>query len=303
MALSTTRYHLDDTSERRRVVLERGALKRSGEEAPDDRVRRRSTGPPLRSNSPPVPIWARLANTSGTTGGRFSTGAGSTDRRNCYASRPTPVRPSASPVARSSATPGSACRAFSPSTSRLEYRTQSGALNESYSDIFGIVIANLSKPLRKWVWKVGVGFDRPGTALRSLSNPALHRQPKKMSEYRPVPPPYTYERNDYGWVHDNSGIHNFAAYKIMNASANGKYLFTPAQLAAIFYIALTVHLPRTSQFADSRRAVVQATRSLFRKDSAAALAQKMKAVEKGFLAAGIVWPVGLGAPLRDRNPR
>jgi Zn-dependent metalloprotease len=173
-------------------------------------------------------------------------------------------------------------------TSRLEYRTQSGALNESYSDIFGIVIANLSRPLKKWVWDVGVGFDGPGTALRSLADPERHGQPKKMSEYRTATPPYTYERNDYGWVHDNSGIHNFAAYKIMTASANGKYLFTPAQLAAIFYIALTVHLSRTSQFADSRRAVVQATRSLFRKESPTALAQKVQAVEKGFQAAGIV---------------
>jgi Zn-dependent metalloprotease len=173
-------------------------------------------------------------------------------------------------------------------TSRLEYRTQSGALNESYSDIFGTIIANFSKPLKKWGWEVGVGFDGPGTALRSLSDPGQHGQPKKMSEYHASTPPYTYERNDYGWVHDNSGIHNFAAYKIMTASANGKYLFTPAQIAAIFYIALTVHLSRTSQFADSRRAVVQATRSLFRKESAAALEQKVKAVEKGFGAAGIV---------------
>ncbi|CAB3806344.1 hypothetical protein LMG27177_06059 [Paraburkholderia fynbosensis] len=46
MALPTTQYHLDDTSERRRVGLERGALKRSSEEAPDDRVRRRSTDRP-----------------------------------------------------------------------------------------------------------------------------------------------------------------------------------------------------------------------------------------------------------------
>ncbi|NKJ48379.1 hypothetical protein CIC12_16865 [Burkholderia sp. SG-MS1] len=106
--------------------------------------------------------------------------------------------------------------------------------------------------------------------------------------YPPATRPYTYERNDYGWVHDNSGIHNFAAYKLTTASANAKYLLTPAQLAAIFYISLTVHLSRISQFADSRRAVVQVTRSLFRKGSAAARAQKVKAVEKGFLTAGIV---------------
>lgn len=51
--------------------------------------------------------------------------------------------------------------------------------------------------------------------------------------------------------------------------------------------ALTVHLSRTSQFADSRRAVLQAARSLFRNDSAAVLARKIKAIEDGFAAAGI----------------
>ncbi|MFM0351588.1 M4 family metallopeptidase [Paraburkholderia sp. RL17-347-BIC-D] len=173
-------------------------------------------------------------------------------------------------------------------TSRLEYRTQSGALNESYSDIFGTIIANFSKPLKKWVWEIGAGFDGPGTALRSLSDPNLHSQPKTMSEYHAATPPYTYDRNDYGWVHDNSGIHNFAAYNIMTTSASGKYLFTPAQLAAMFYIALTVHLSRTSQFVDSRRAVVQATRSLFRNESGSALTQKVRAVERGFSAAGIL---------------
>jgi Zn-dependent metalloprotease len=99
--------------------------------------------------------------------------------------------------------------------------------------------------------------------------------------------PYT-NSNDYGWVHHNSGIHNYAAYRIMTSRKGGKYLFTRRQVAAMFYIALTSHLSRTSQFSDSRRAVVLATRSLFRNKSAAYLAERVKAVENGFLAAGIV---------------
>ena len=173
-------------------------------------------------------------------------------------------------------------------TSRLEYEAQSGALNESYSDIFGIIIANFSKPLSRWVWKLGVGFDGPGTALRDLQDPTRHGQPKRMANFIPSKPPYTFEGNDYGFVHDNSGIHNFAAYKIMTSQAAGRYVFTPKQLAQIFYIALTVHLSRTSEFADSRRAVVQAARSLFRKESASSLAKRIRAIEKGFSAAGIV---------------
>ena len=173
-------------------------------------------------------------------------------------------------------------------TSRLEYRTQPGALNESYSDIFGVIISNFSKPLSKWVWEIGRGFDGPGTALRNLADPALHDQPKHMRNYRSATPPYTYERNDYGWVHDNSGIHNYAAYKVMTAQDRGEYVFTKRAVAAMFFVALTVHLSRTSQFSDSRRAVVQAANSLFRSDSPRALRTKIKAVEEGFAAAGIV---------------
>jgi Zn-dependent metalloprotease len=172
-------------------------------------------------------------------------------------------------------------------TSRLEYQTQAGALNESYSDIFGTIIFNLGKPFGRWVWEIGKGFDGPGTALRSMSDPTLHDQPKHMRDFRVAKPPYTFDRNDYGYVHDNSGIHNYAAYKIMTAKLAGKYVFTPRQVAALFYIALTDQLSRTSQFTDSRRAVVQAARSLFRKMGATALAKRVKAVEDGFDAAGI----------------
>jgi len=172
-------------------------------------------------------------------------------------------------------------------TSRLEYQTESGALNESYSDILGVIVANYSRPLSRWVWKVGEGFEGPGAALRDLQDPTRHQQPKHMKQYRNARAPYTYERNDYGWVHDNSGIHNFAAYRLMTAQASGRYLFRPADLAKLFYVALTVQLSRTSAFSDSRRAVLQAARSLFRHDTAARLATKIRAIETAFSAAGI----------------
>ena len=173
-------------------------------------------------------------------------------------------------------------------TSRLEYRTQPGALNESYSDIFGVIVANYSKPISRWSWRIGVGFEGPGKALRDLADPTRHGQPKHMRDFRTATPPYTYERNDYGWVHDNSGIHNFAAYKIMTAKAGSRYVFSKSDVAGMFFLALTTQLSRTSVFSDSRRGVLQAARSLFRGQSAAVLARKVKAIEDGFAAAGIV---------------
>jgi Zn-dependent metalloprotease len=173
-------------------------------------------------------------------------------------------------------------------TARLEYRTEPGALNESYSDIFGIIIANYRKPMARWQWDIGTGFDGQGTVLRSMKDPTKHEQPKLMRDFIPSSPPYTYDRNDYGYVHDNSGIHNYAAYRVMTAKHGRKYVFNARELAAIFYIALTQHLSRTSLFSDSRRAVVQAAKSLFRKARKATRERKVKAVEAGFTASGIV---------------
>jgi len=171
-------------------------------------------------------------------------------------------------------------------TSRLEYQGQSGALNESYSDIFGVIIANRGKAIANWNWKIGTNFDGPNTALRDMQDPTREGQPKLMKNFRKAGPPYK-RSNDYGNVHDNSGIHNFAAYKVISAASGGQPVFTADEVAAMFFLALTVYLSRTSQFADSRRAVVQAARSLFRNDAQPVLDRKVKAVEAGFTAAGI----------------
>ena len=119
-----------------------------------------------------------------------------------------------------------------------------------------------------------------------MKDPTRHDQPKLMKHFVKSSPPYTYERNDYGHVHDNSGIHNYAAYRVMTARSAGKYVFS-ARMPSHFYIALTQHLSRTSLFSDSRRAVVQAATSLFRNDSRRVRDIKIKAVEAGFAAAGI----------------
>jgi Zn-dependent metalloprotease len=171
-------------------------------------------------------------------------------------------------------------------TARLEYQTQAGALNESYSDIFGILIANAGKPIQRWKWNIGTGWYGPGTVLRSMSDPTRHEQPKHMRDFMPARPPYD-DDNDNGEVHGNSGIHNYAAYRAMTAKHAGRYVFTAKELAALYYVALTQHLSRTSQFSDSRRAVLQAAGSLFRKDAASVRDRKVKAIEDAFDAVGI----------------
>jgi Zn-dependent metalloprotease len=60
---------------------------------------------------------------------------------------------------------------------------QSGALNESYSDIFGETVdltnqrGNDSPSVR---WQIGE--DLPGGAIRDMWNPWMYRQPGKLSD-------------------------------------------------------------------------------------------------------------------------
>jgi Zn-dependent metalloprotease len=172
-------------------------------------------------------------------------------------------------------------------TARLIYQGETGALNESYSDIFGTIISNYAEPnIAKWDWRIGDGIVSGLDALRSMQDPGLGQpgQPKLMKNFRNLP---LGRKTDAGGVHVNSGIHNFAAYKVMSATHGRAHVFKPAELAAIFYIALTQQLSRQSTFADSRRGVVLVTRSLFRKLPQKKIDARVAAVEAGFDAAGI----------------
>ncbi|HEY9404755.1 MAG TPA: M4 family metallopeptidase [Pyrinomonadaceae bacterium] len=171
-------------------------------------------------------------------------------------------------------------------TSRLELSFQPGALNESYSDIFAILVSNIDQPnITNWNFQIGEGFASDGGPLRIFSRPSLRGQPEHMSQFRVLP---NTNNGDFGGIHINCGIHNLAAFKIITArDAQGRFLFTPPQLAAIFYITLTQHLTRQSDFSASRRGVLLAARTLFRNDPPTSLTAKVAAIEKGFNDVGI----------------
>ena len=171
-------------------------------------------------------------------------------------------------------------------TARLEYAAQSGAMNESYSDIFGVLIRNATEPDRsRWQWQIGIGFSADDEPLRDMKSPETCDQPSHMDDYLVTGRPG--EGNDWGGVHTNSGIHNHAAYRVMIAKAGGQPLFSHRELSALFYLALTQHLTRTSEFTDSRRALLLVARTLFRNDAPAVLRRKTRAIEKAFNAVGI----------------
>lgn len=171
-------------------------------------------------------------------------------------------------------------------TARLEYANQSGALNESYSDIFGVVIANFAKAdTDTWNWKIGEGLSPDGKPFRDMQDPTRFGQPGHMKDFQVLP---NTDNGDWGGVHVNSGIHNRAAYLILTAKdAAGKTVLQPRDVAAVFYLALTQHLSRTSQFSDSRRSVLLAARTLFRNQSKEDQDTKVNAIAQAFTAVGI----------------
>jgi len=173
------------------------------------------------------------------------------------------------------------------SRARLEYAGESGALNESLSDIFGIIVSNSRGNRRRrpdlWNWEMGEDLVQTGgTPLRDISQPGRFGQPEHMDDFLDLP-----LDQDHGGVHINSGIHNKAGFNLLMARpASGLgFVLAPTEVAALFYLGVTQYLGRTSTFADSRRAVVLAARSLFR--NASNLEDRIAAIDAAFDAVGI----------------
>jgi Zn-dependent metalloprotease len=168
-------------------------------------------------------------------------------------------------------------------TARLDYYGETGALNESYSDLFGVLIANFGQPdVGRWDWQVGEELDGSGLPLRDLSDPPKCGQPGHMKSFQELP--FTAE-GDWGGVHTNSGIHNKAFFNLVTAKSAGVPLFDPGTIARLFYLTLTEQLSRTSGFADSRRGLELVARSLFRVDPGRT--GKLAAIAEAFDDVGI----------------
>lgn len=165
-------------------------------------------------------------------------------------------------------------------TSRLDMKGQTGALNESYSDIFATFVANGMRPdWNVWTWQIGADTGEP---VRDLSRPGEFGHPEHMSQYQNLP-----LGNDFGGIHKNCGIHNKAAFNIMTArDPQGRFLFTPKLMAQTFYHALLAPLPPTALFSDSRRIVEHQARTILRGDPQINL--KLNAISQGCAKVGIV---------------
>lgn len=112
-------------------------------------------------------------------------------------------------------------------TSGLVYEAQSGALNEHFADVFGVLVRMFRSKIKAdtakdQAWLIGAGLLVPAPtrkALRSMKDPGSaysndpdlgsDPQPQHMNDYMNLP---ISEAGDWGGVHVNSGIPNKAFY-------------------------------------------------------------------------------------------
>jgi Zn-dependent metalloprotease len=152
-------------------------------------------------------------------------------------------------------------------TANLDYDSQSGALNESISDVFGSLIKqyHLGQTADQADWLIGHGLLAPGvqgTALRSMKEPGTaYDDPTLGKDPQPGHMDHYVETDsDNGGVHINSGIPNRAFY--LTATAIGGQAWERA--GQIWYDTLTGgSLPADVDFAAFATATMETATRLY----------------------------------------
>ncbi|MEU0132426.1 M4 family metallopeptidase [Streptomyces sp. NPDC006296] len=152
-------------------------------------------------------------------------------------------------------------------TANLAYQGQSGALNESVSDVFGSLVKqySLGQSADQGDWLIGTGLLAPrvsGVALRSMKAPGTaydddvlgkDPQPASMDDY-------VHTGQDNGGVHINSGIPNRAFYLLATALGGNAW----ERAGRIWFDVLTGgELAQDADFADFAKLTVTAARHRF----------------------------------------
>ena len=179
---------------------------------------------------------------------------------------------------------------FSP----MVYQGESGALNESFADIFGTCVEFYAKPSTA-NWTIGEDVILPnGNFLRSMSNPNLKQHPDTYNgQYWANPTNLNF---DFGGVHFNSGVQNHWFYLLaQNTSTQtitgtndlgNQYSVTSIGInkaQQIAYKNLTTYLPSSnSTYMDSFYGSLLATQDLYGANST-----EFNAVRQAWYAVGI----------------
>ncbi|MCB9497668.1 MAG: S8 family serine peptidase [Fibrobacteria bacterium] len=181
--------------------------------------------------------------------------------------------------------------AITQSTSDLVYSYESGALNESYSDIMGVLVEFHSQPDGRIAypgrtasagdWLMGEDCWLSDVALRDLRDPQRYGQPS----YYLGTNWYT-GSSDNGGVHTNSGVQNHAFYLLSEGGSGTNdghpYAVTALGIEAAGRVAMYANmylLTSGSNYQDSRDAWIQA---------ASVLGIATEPVEQAWAAVGVL---------------
>ena len=168
---------------------------------------------------------------------------------------------------------------------KLVYRNQPGALNESFSDVFGSLVKQrtLNQTADQADWIIGQGLftaNVKGVGIRSMKapgtaydDPVLGKdpQPAHMRDYNNT-------TADNGGVHINSGIPNYAFYVAAKELGGAAW----EKAGRVWYIALRDKLQALSQFQDAATLMFQVAGDLYGSGSL-----EQQAVRKGWAEVGL----------------
>jgi len=202
-------------------------------------------------------------------------------------------------------------------TANLDYEGESGALNESFSDIFGTCIEFFTKGAQA-NWTIGEDVilgSNPGF-FRSMSNPKATASANNPNF---PPQPDTYKKqywqsttnpndgNDNGGVHTNSGIGNKWFYLLTEGGTgtnDNSYVYNVTGIGIeksqqIAYRTLTAYLTPNAQYIDAYHASLQATEDLYGDTSVA-----YTSVKDAWIAVGVADSLPLNVqtanPLKEK---
>ena len=148
------------------------------------------------------------------------------------------------------------------SESNLFYYWESGAMNESFSDVWGEYVDQTNgdgTDGSSYNWKIGEDATGIGV-IRDMKNPPAYGQPDSMTSTQYCKSGSCYSQ-DNGGVHDNSGVNNKAVYLLVaGGSFNGKTVSSIGwtKTITIYYEANTNLLSSGSGYYDLYYALYQA---------------------------------------------
>jgi Zn-dependent metalloprotease len=178
-------------------------------------------------------------------------------------------------------------------SANLVYQDESGAMNESFSDIFGTCIEFFGDSAHA-DWLEGEDIMVNHAGLRSLANPKAMQNPDTYKGQYWVTNPAI----DNGGVHTNSGVLNYWFYLLAVGDTGVNdigHVYDVTGIgrdsaAQIAYRALTVYLTSSSTYADAREAAIQSAEDLY------------GACSFAVIQTSTAWyAVGIGFPIADND--